>query len=200
MNGILFTVLQMRTRRYKKNKKLVKAAQMVHGQSQSLHLATLDLECVLSKHVLRKTRNCEIGLIQSYFAIKFVECHCYSVAKLCLALCDPMNCSMTGFSVLHHLTEFVYTHVHWVGDAIQPSHPMPSPSPPAFSLSQHQGFVQWVGSLHHMATFVNWVTQIIYFDSLGLHFFICKTEIIMIIKEMNDNTCVSNLCKPLNHI
>ena len=112
MNGILFTVLQMKTGRYKKNKKLVKAAQMAHGQSQSLHLATLDLERMLSKHLLRKMRNCEIGFIQSYFAIKFVKCHCYSVAKSCLALCDPMNCSMPCFSVLHHLTKFVYTHVH----------------------------------------------------------------------------------------
>jgi len=62
-----------------------------------------------------------------------------------------MNCSMAGFSVLHHLPEFDQTHVHWVGDAIQPPHPLSSPSPPALNLSKHQGLSQWVGSLHQMA-------------------------------------------------
>ena len=55
-----------------------------------------------------------------------------------------MDCSTPGLPVLHHLPEFAQTHVHWVGDAIQPSHPLSSPSPPAFSLSQHQGLFQWV--------------------------------------------------------
>ena len=67
-----------------------------------------------------------------------------SVTKLCLTLWDPpMNCSTPGFSVLHYLPEFAQTHVHWVGDAIQPSHPLSSPSP-AFNLSQHQDLFQWV--------------------------------------------------------
>ena len=56
------------------------------------------------------------------------------------ALCNPMDCSTSGFPVLHHLPEFAQTHVHWVSDAIQPSHPLSFPFPPAFSLSQHQGF------------------------------------------------------------
>ena len=56
--------------------------------------------------------------------------------------CDPMDCSMTGFPVHHQLPEFAQSHVHRVGDAIQPSHPLSSPSPPAFSLSQHQGLFQ----------------------------------------------------------
>ena len=56
--------------------------------------------------------------------------------------CSPMNCSTPGFPVLHHLPEFVQTHVHRVGDAIQPPHPLLSPSPPAFNLSQHQGLFQ----------------------------------------------------------
>ena len=55
-------------------------------------------------------------------------------------LCDPMDCSTPGLPVHHQLLEFTQIHVHWVGDAIQPSHPLPSPSPPTFSLSQHQGF------------------------------------------------------------
>ena len=60
-------------------------------------------------------------------------CCCCSVAQLCLTLCDPIDCSMPGFHVLHHLLEFALTHVHWVGDAIQPSHPLSSPSPPALN-------------------------------------------------------------------
>ena len=54
-------------------------------------------------------------------------------------LCDPMDCSTPGFLVLHHLPDFAQIHVHWISDAIQPSHPLSSPSPPAFNLSQHQG-------------------------------------------------------------
>ena len=61
-----------------------------------------------------------------------------------------MDCSTPGSSVFHYLLDFAQTHVHWVGDAIQPSHPLSPPSPPAFSLSQHQGLFQWVSSLHQM--------------------------------------------------
>ena len=70
---------------------------------------------------------------------------CCSVAQLCLTLCDPMDCSMPGFPVLHYLLEFAQTHVRWVNDAIQPSHPLLSPSPPALNLSQHQGLpISWL--------------------------------------------------------
>ena len=61
-----------------------------------------------------------------------------SVAQSCLTLCDPMNCSTLGLPVHHQLPEFTQTHVHRVGDAIQPSHPLSSPSPPAPNPSQHQ--------------------------------------------------------------
>ena len=71
-----------------------------------------------------------------------------SVAQSCPTLCDPMNCSTPGFPVLHYLSEFVQIHVHWDGDAIQPSHPLSSPSPLAFKLSQNQYLVQWVSSSH----------------------------------------------------
>ena len=60
------------------------------------------------------------------------------VGKSCPTLCDSMNCSTPGFAVLHHLLEFAQTHVHWVGDAIQPSRPLLSPFPLALALSQHQ--------------------------------------------------------------
>ena len=61
-----------------------------------------------------------------------------------------MDCSMSGFPVLHHLPELAQTHVHWVGDAIQPSCPLSPPSPPAFNLSQYQGLFQWVSPLYQV--------------------------------------------------
>ena len=70
-------------------------------------------------------------------------CCCCSVTKSCQTLCNPMNCSMPGFPVLHYFLEFAQTHVHRVGDAIQPS-------PLALSLSQHQGLFQWVGTLNQV--------------------------------------------------
>ena len=76
---------------------------------------------------------------------------CCSVAKLCPILCDPMDCSMPSFPVLHHLPELAQTHVHRVSDAIQPSHPWSLPSLPTLNLSQHQGLFQWVSSLHQVA-------------------------------------------------
>ena len=69
-----------------------------------------------------------------------------SVAQSCPALCDPMDCSTPGLPVHHQLPESTQTHVHQVGDAIQPSHPLSSPSPPAHNPSQHQGLFQWVNS------------------------------------------------------
>ena len=72
-------------------------------------------------------------------------------SQSCLTLCNPMNCSTLGFPVLHCLPEFAQTHVHRVGDSTQPSHPLSSPSPPALSLSQHQGLFQWVSSSHQVA-------------------------------------------------
>jgi len=65
--------------------------------------------------------------------------------------CNPMDCSTPGFPVRHQLPEPTQTHVHRVGDAIRPSHPLLSPSPPTFNLFQHQGFFQWVGSSHQVA-------------------------------------------------
>ena len=76
---------------------------------------------------------------------------CCSVAQSCPTLFNPMDCSMPGFLVLYHLPELAQTHVHWVSDAIQPSHPLSSPSPPALSISQHQRLFQWVGSSHQVA-------------------------------------------------
>ena len=69
-----------------------------------------------------------------------------SVAQSCPTLCDPMDCSMPGLPVHHQFPELAYTDVHGVSDAIQPSHPLSSPSPPAFNLCQHQGPFTWVSS------------------------------------------------------
>ena len=74
-------------------------------------------------------------------------------------LCDPMDCSMPGFPVHHQLLEFTHTHVNRVGDAIQPSHPLSSPSPPAFNLSQHQGLFKWVNSSHQVTKVLEFQLQ-----------------------------------------
>ena len=74
-----------------------------------------------------------------------------SFTQSCPTLCDPMNCSTPSLPVHHWLPELAQTHVHQVCDAIQPSHPLSSPSPPAFNLSQYQGLFQWVSSSHEVA-------------------------------------------------
>ena len=78
-------------------------------------------------------------------------CCCCSVAQSCLTLCRPMDCSMPGFAVLHHLPELAQTHVHWVSDAIQAPQPLPPLSSFAFNLSHHQDLFQLVNSSHQMA-------------------------------------------------
>ena len=82
-----------------------------------------------------------------------------SVAQSCPILCDPVNCSTPGLPVHHQLPEFTQTHVHRVGDAIQPSNPLSSPSPPAPNPSQHQGLFQWVNSSHEVATVLEFQLQ-----------------------------------------
>ena len=82
-----------------------------------------------------------------------------SVAQLCLTLCDPMDCSTPGLLVQHQLQEFTQTCVHWVSDAIQPSCPLSCPSPPAFSLSQHQDLFKWVSSSHQVAKVLEFQLQ-----------------------------------------
>ena len=72
---------------------------------------------------------------------------------------NPMDCSTPGFPVHHQLLELAQTHVYWVSDAIQLSHPLSSPSPPAFNLSQHQGLFQWVNSSHEVAEVLEFLLQ-----------------------------------------
>ena len=82
-----------------------------------------------------------------------------SITQSCLTLCDPKDCSTPGLPVHHQLLEFSQTHVHWVGDAIQTSHPLLFPSPPALNLSQNQGLFQWVSSSHQLAKILEFQLQ-----------------------------------------
>ena len=118
------------------------------------------LEAILSPpkvigYIILYTYNME------YCRAKKRVCCCCSVAQSCPTLCDLMDRSTPGFLVLHHLLELAQTHVHWIIDAIQPSHPLSSssppafyllfPSPPAFYLSLYYSLFQWIGSLHQVA-------------------------------------------------
>ena len=93
--------------------------------------------------------------VMLHFNWRIIDLQCCvqfsSVTQSWLTLCDPVNRSMPGLPVHHRLPEFTKTQVHWVGDAIQPSHPLLSPSPPALNLSQDQGISQWVSSSHQVA-------------------------------------------------
>ena len=89
--------------------------------------------------------------LKSWHTVPSVSVQFSSVAQSCLTLCDPMNRSTPGFPVHHQLLEFTQTHIHPVSDAIQPSHPLSSPSPPAPNPSQHQSLFQWVNSSHEVA-------------------------------------------------
>ena len=93
-------------------------------------------------------------LMSIFFKIQFS-----SVTHLCLTLCDPMDSSTPGLPVHRQLLEFTQTHVHWVSDAIQPSPPLSSPSPPTINLSQHRGLFQWVSSSHQVAKVLEFQLQ-----------------------------------------
>ena len=94
----------------------------------SVFMGRAEFEFCVVKVILSSTTNSMFSIIQ--FGL---------VTQSCPTLCDPMDCSMPGLPLHNQLPEFTQTHVHRVGDAIQPSHPLSSPSPPAFNLSQHQG-------------------------------------------------------------
>ena len=82
-----------------------------------------------------------------------------SVAQSCPTLSDPMDHNMAGLPVHHQLPEFTQTHIHWVSDVIQPSHPLSFPSLPAINSSQHQGLLKWVSSLHQVAKVLEFQLQ-----------------------------------------
>ena len=90
------------------------------------------------------------GIFPNFKTLIFHLVQFNSVAQSCLTLWDSMDCSMPGFPVHNQLPELAQTHVHWVSDAIQPSHPLSSPSSPAFNFAEHQGLYQRVSSLHQL--------------------------------------------------
>ena len=112
------------------------------GQQQSLILA----ECKLRMEISDNLKSCQVAKEGNIFTVWFLLSPWYewvavsSVTQSCPAIWDPMDCSTIGLPVYHQLLEITQTHVHWVDDAIPPSHPLLSPSPPAFNLSQHQSF------------------------------------------------------------
>ena len=98
-------------------------------------------KCLYSTHTLQVELKCDVSRLVVEFS---------SVAQPYPTLCDPMNHSTPGLRVHDQLWEFTKTHLHWVGDAIQPSLPLSTPSPPALNLSQHQGLFKWVSSSHEV--------------------------------------------------
>ena len=123
--------------------------------------------CMPRAHSYSCTRETNTVLQRNYIPIKkgnetvilYHSVQFSSLTQFCLILCDPKDCSMLGFPVDHQFSEFTQNHVHRPGDAIQPSHPLFSPSPPAFSLSQHEGLSQWVSSSHHVAKVLEFQLQ-----------------------------------------
>ena len=95
----------------------------------------------------------------SYYSVLFSSLQFSSVAQLCPTLCDPMNRSTPSLPVHHQPSEFTQTHAHRVGDAIQPSHPLSSPSPPVPNPSQHQGLFKWLNSSHEVAKVLEFQLQ-----------------------------------------
>ena len=108
----------------------------------------------LTNHLVTLAKTRTLDLVSHMSSVQFS-----SVAQSCPTLCDPMNRSTPGLPVHHQLPEFTQTYVHWVGNAIQPSHPWSSPSPPAPSPSQHQGLFQWVNSSQEVAKVLDFQLQ-----------------------------------------
>ena len=117
-----------------------------------LHSRRLNLELAMKKSVTNEI-NTLVSLkrgIKLSIIMKSMSASC-SVAQSHPTLWNAMDCSTPGFPVLHYLLTLAQTHVHWVSDVFQPSHPLLSPSSPALNLSRHQGLFQWVSSLNQMA-------------------------------------------------
>ena len=118
-----------------------------------LHCFYVQISDIIYGQKNQKSNSCSIwsffGHLERIWMSSFSQVS--SVIQSGPALCDPMDCSTPGLPVHHHLPELTQTHVHWVGDAIQPSHPLSFPSPPTFNPSQHQGVFKWVSPLHQVA-------------------------------------------------
>ena len=119
--------------------------------------------CIFYCFLLKIENFIDFALISNisflWLALCFSSVQFSSLAQSCQTLWDPMNRSTPGLPVHHQLLEFTQTHVHRAGDAIQPSHPLSSPSPPAAYPSQHQGLFQWVNSSHEVAKVLEFQLQ-----------------------------------------
>ena len=100
-----------------------------------------------------------LSTLKIKFCLIYLTLSSVQFTQSCLTLCDPRDCSMPGLPVHHRLLEFTQTHVHWVSDAIQPSHPLSSHSLSTFSLAQHQGLFKWVSSLHQVGKVLEFQLQ-----------------------------------------
>ena len=113
------------------------------------HWACFQSSSMWHRSVLHSLLLLNVSLCMYWYITHFQFSSVQSLSRVRL-FCDPMDCSTPGFPVHHQLAELAQTHVHWVGDATQPSHSLSPPSP-AFNLSQDQGLFQWVCSLHQVA-------------------------------------------------
>jgi len=123
------------------------------------HLKKSFMTCLINDVPLRGVRR------KTFFLFQFESSHSVqfsSVAQSCPTLCDPMNRSTPGLPVHYQLLESTQTHVHREDDAIQPSHPLSTPSTPALNLSRHQSLFQWVSFLHQVAKVLefSWFTML----------------------------------------
>ena len=123
-----------------------------HADDTTLMAESKELKSLLLKvkrKVEKLAKNSTFKKLRSWRPVSSDQIR--SVSQLCPTLCDPMNRSTPGLTVHHQLPEFTETHTHRLSDAIQPSHPLSSPSPPAPNPSQNQGLFQWVNSSHQVA-------------------------------------------------
>ena len=150
---VMLKILQARLQQYVNRELPGVQAEFRKGRGTKDQIASIH-------YIIEKAREfqknfCFIDYTKAFDYVQFS-----SVTQSCLTLCNPMDCSMPGFLVHHQHPELTQTHVHRVGDAIQPSHHLSSPSPPAFSLSQRQeGLFQWVSSSHQVAKVLEFQLQ-----------------------------------------
>ena len=152
--------------------------------SNFVHLCSLGKETIFNKQIIFNAYNILLDttminwfsndlMLRILFIIYYYKQHyeqhyqsVSSVAQSCPTLCDPMDHSTPGFPVHHQLPEFTQTHVHWVSDAIQPSHPLSSPSPPAPNPSQHQGILKWFSPSHEVVKVLEFQLQHLYIPAV----------------------------------
>ena len=133
----------------------------VVARGKSLRTNRMNLKCLW--YMQKEVENTDLELDEIFvWDIKILEltiCKNCSVVQSYPTLCNPRDCSTPGLPVPHHLPEFAQVHVHCIGDAIQPSHPLIPSSPSAFNLSQHQGLFQWASCLHQVTKILEFQLQ-----------------------------------------